>query len=52
MSERMRRDGMGERTPKQMAATEDLDDIATLINLLELYARLRSESSRLENEFD
>jgi hypothetical protein len=43
---------MGERTLKQISALEDLDDIATLINLLELYARLRSESSGLENEFD
>jgi len=47
---------MGERTPKQIFAAEDLDedldDIATLINLLELHARLRSESSGLENEFD
>ena len=48
----MRRDGMGERTPKQIFAAEDLDDIATLINLLELHARLRSESSGLENESD
>ena len=48
----MRRDGMGERRPKQIFAAEDLDDIATLINLLELHARLRSESSGLENEFD
>ena len=52
MSELMRRDGMRERTPKQMVAPEDLDDIATLINLLELHARLRSESTGLGNEFD
>jgi hypothetical protein len=43
---------MGERMPKRIFATEDLDDIVTLINLLELHARLRSESSGLENEFD
>jgi hypothetical protein len=43
---------MGELTPKQMVALEDLDDIATLINLLELHARLRSESGGLGNEFD
>ena len=48
----MRRDGMGERMPKQIAAPEDLDDITTLINLLELHARLRSESTGLGNEFD
>jgi hypothetical protein len=48
----MRRDGMGERSPKQISAPEDLDDIATLINLLELHARLKSESSGLEKEFD
>ncbi len=52
MSEHMRRDGMGERTPKQVAVAEDLDDIATLISLLEVHARLRIESSRLEDEFD
>jgi hypothetical protein len=52
MSELMRRDVMGERTPRQVMAPEDLDDIATLINLLELHARLRSESSGLGNEFD
>jgi len=44
--------GMGERRPKQIFAAEDLDDIATLVNLLELHARLRSESSGLENDFD
>jgi hypothetical protein len=43
---------MGERRPKQIFAAEDLDDIATLINLLELHARLRGESSELTNEFD
>ncbi len=43
---------MGERTPKQLSAAEDLDDIATLINLLELHASLRRESSQLENEYD
>jgi len=37
---------------RQISAAEDLDDIATLINILELHARLRSESSGLENEFD
>ena len=42
---------MGERRPKQILAAEDLDDIATLINLLKLHARLRSESSGLKNEF-
>jgi hypothetical protein len=43
---------MGERSPKQIFPAEDLDDIATLINLLELHARLKSESSGLEKEFD
>ncbi len=48
----MRRDGMGEQTSKHVFASEDLDDIATLINLLELHARFRSESGGLEDELD
>ncbi len=39
-------------TPKQTEVAEDLDDIATLINLLELYSRLRIETSHFENELD
>jgi hypothetical protein len=48
----MRRDRMGERIPQHTVAGDDLDDIATLINLLDLHARLKSESSQFENEFD
>jgi hypothetical protein len=51
ISDLMRR-GMEGRNPKQAPLAEDLDDIATLINLLELRARLRSVTNYLENELD
>ncbi len=51
----MRRGGMEGENPKQneMAEySEDIDDIATLMNLLELHVRLRIETSHFENELD
>jgi hypothetical protein len=48
----MRRGGMEGETPKQNEMAEDLDDIATLMNLLELHSRLRIETSHFENELD
>jgi len=38
--------------PKQSQVAEDLDDIATLMNLLELHSRLRNETNHFENELD
>ena len=52
MSESMRRVGMEGRNPKRAPSVEDLDDISTLINLLELSASLRSVTNRFENELD
>jgi hypothetical protein len=40
----------GNPEPTQMA--DDLDDINTLVNLLELRSRLRVESSQFETELD
>ena len=48
----MRRGGMDRENPKQNEMAEDLDDIATLMNLLELHSRLRIETSHFENELD
>ncbi len=48
----MRRGGMKGENPKQNEVAEDLDDIATLMNLLELHSRLRLETSRFGNELD
>jgi hypothetical protein len=48
----MRRGGMEGENPKQTLMAEDLDDIATLMNLLELHSRLRNETSSFENELD
>ena len=48
----MRRDGMEGENPKQNEMAGDLDDIATLMNLLELHVRLRIETSHFENELD
>jgi hypothetical protein len=48
----MRRGGMEGENPKQNVMAEDLDDIATLMNLLELHSRLKSETSQFENELD
>jgi len=38
--------------PNQMDMAEDLDDITTLMNLLELRSRLKIETSHSENELD
>ena len=38
--------------PNQMDMAEDLDDITTLMNLLELRSRLTIETSHSENELD
>ena len=48
----MRRGGMEGKNPKQNEMAEDLDDIATLMNLLELHVRLRIETSHFETELD
>ncbi len=48
----MRRGGMDGENPKQNEMAEDLDDIATLMNLLELHSRMRIETSHFENELD
>ncbi len=48
----MRRGDMEGENPKQNEMAEDLDDIATLMNLLELHVRLRIETSHFENELD
>jgi hypothetical protein len=48
----MRRGSMEGENPKQNEMAEDLDDIATLMNLLELHVRLRIETSHFENELD
>ena len=38
--------------PNQMDMAEDLDDITTLMNLLELRSRLKIETSHFESELD
>lgn len=38
--------------PSQTQVADDLDDITTLMNLLELRARLRIESTHFETELD
>ena len=48
----MRRGGMDGENPKQNEIAEDLDDIATLMNLLELHSRLRNETGHFHNELD
>jgi hypothetical protein len=48
----MRRGGMEGENPKQSKVAEDLDDIATLMNLLELHSRLRNETGHFDNELD
>lgn len=48
----MRRGGMEGEDPKQVHITEDLDDIGTLMNLLELHSRLRNETGHFDNELD
>jgi hypothetical protein len=48
----MRRGGMKGENPKQNDVAEDLDDIETLMNLLELHSRLRLETNHFENELD
>ena len=47
----MRRVGMKGRNLKQTPSAEDLDDISTLINLLELNASLRNVN-RFESELE
>jgi hypothetical protein len=37
---------------KQYPVAEDLDDIATLMNLLELRSRLRFETNRFDDDLD
>jgi hypothetical protein len=48
----MRRGGMEGETPKQTQMAEDLDDIRTLMNLLELRSRLGIGATWFENELD
>jgi len=48
----MRRGGMEGENTKQANMAEDLDDIATLMNLLVLHSRLRNETGHFENEID
>jgi hypothetical protein len=48
----MRRGGTEGENPKQSQVAEDLDDIATLMNLLELHSRLRNETGHFDNELD
>jgi len=48
----MCRGGMKGENPNQMNMAEDLDDITTLMNLLELRSRLKIETSHFENELD
>ena len=48
----MRRGGMEGETPKRIRLAEDLDDIATLMNLLELHSRLRIATSSFETELE
>ncbi len=48
----MRRGGMEGENPKQVNMAEDLDDIATLMNLLELRSHLRNETGCFDNELD
>jgi hypothetical protein len=48
----MRRGGMEGENPKQNEMAEDLDDITTLLNLLELHSRLRNETGHFDNELD
>jgi hypothetical protein len=48
----MRRGSIKGETPRQTQVAEDLDDIATLMNLLELHSRLRIETSRFEAELE
>ena len=38
--------------PKQNDMAKDLDEIATLMNLLELHSLLKIETSHFENELD
>ncbi len=47
----MRR-GMEGENPQQNEMAEDLDEIQTLMNLLELHSRLRIATSCFESELD
>ena len=48
----MRRAGVKGENPQQNDMAEGLDDIATLMNLLELHSRLKIETGRFGNELD
>jgi len=48
----MRRGDMDRENPRQGNMAEDLDDIATLMNLLELHSRLRIETGHFDNQLD
>ena len=48
----MRRGGMEGENLRQTQLAEDLDDIATLMNLLELRSRLRIDMIHFENGLD
>ena len=48
----MRLGGMKGENPKQSDMAEDLDEIQTLMNLLELHSRLRIATSNFESELD
>ena len=48
----MRPAGMNGETPNQNDMAKDLDDISTLMNLLELHSLLRTEARHFENELD
>ena len=47
----MRRPSMEVRDPRYLETADDLDDISTLVNLLELRSLLRNDSN-LESELD
>jgi len=48
----MRRGSMEGENSKQTQLAEDLDDIATLMNLLELQSRLRIAASSFDTQLD
>jgi hypothetical protein len=48
----MRRGHTEGESPKQVNMAEDLDDIATLMNLLELHSHIRNETGRFDNELE
>ena len=48
----MRRPIMEGRDSRQLETADDLDDIRTLVNLLELRSLLRNDSNKFESEID